>query len=484
MALNCAALTKLADPRGRRRLMADPALRWSRPSKALAPTPSYAERDRLAADMIATYCGYANASCSVGLALAGGAVSPDTPLPADVALYAAASTRQPAAAHVAAFASALAHHRVAHAFLEGSGTACGVAKTRFGDACPFLAAETSSSRPWADAAAVRRVVATDAWLRNLSSRPPNHWVDALEFSELGPEMLGTTKVARRATLVRRDGRRVPVVTKRGRREPTSGLSAACVAMQLELEVLALELLAGRRGVPKMSAAWYDEGNLVYAVADGGAPLGTCAGRACRVSQAFDAAAAQSPLGLLRSLTECFATWALAGFYLSDLTPVQFCMVGGDVTLIDAPKPFRSGLFEFAAISRPGLEKCDATNVAQVHTAALASKPPPVCTKNRDCPHARKGRCQNDERRTDARCAPEERGACVRGRCAPLTARSQVYALAAQPWLFPRVSRFVEPTLRAPLARLAANMTQTDPMRRPAFSDVLGVLDALRRGESG
>ena len=491
-----------SDCAGRRRLRRDPASLWVRASRDLSPTPSAAERRRRARDVGAPLCASAsNASCrGLRTALVEDAAPAsgydDVRVPADVALYLATKASYEGAPeswerHVATFASAQTRHRRGHAHLEGTGTSCGVAKAPFAGACPAPLASAAVADVRGTGDQVARVTAANEWLSGRGEAPA-HWTVTGPSRDLVLEpvapWLGTTKSAQAARL-RLDGSRyADVVIKRGRDRAASGLAPECVRYVTELELLALELLSGEAGAPRLIGAWRDgaTAGLTYVVERPGASLGACGNATCAMSDAYLDAARRRPVDLVRGFVAAYAAFAeVGGFYLSDLTPAQFTLDPRSlaVSLIDAPRSFRSGLAEYFSSTRPGYRECDAVNVASVFTMdGVATARGRTCRKSRDCPKQRRRRCADASGKTDARCPPELRGRCVEALCVPLSDKSQVYDVAARPWLLPLILKLApdDGTTRA-LAAIASRMTRPDPDDRPAFSDVLRELDALVAG---
>ena len=110
---------------------------------------------------------------------------------------------------------------------------------------------------------------------------------------------------------------------------------------LYLEMVYLEALRGRPGIPELLGAWWDGPHVVIVVADGGGAIGEGppgVGTAPNVmTAAFDARARNQPLALARSVLECFGSWAL-DFFQDDLKAQQFTMdAHGTVFMVDGPK---------------------------------------------------------------------------------------------------------------------------------------------------
>ena len=109
---------------------------------------------------------------------------------------------------------------------------------------------------------------------------------------------------------------------------------------------------GAPGVPTLYGGWFHDGALSYVVQRAGVPLM----RDGVFHPSWDAAARDSgsvfsgekSATLMKSILRCFAAFAGAGFYESDLKVHQFAFEPRTlrVYLIDAPRSFRSGLAEF------------------------------------------------------------------------------------------------------------------------------------------
>ena len=172
-------------------------------------------------------------------------------------------------------------------------------------------------------------------------------------------------------------------------------------------------------MPTLYGGWFHDGALSYVVQRAGAPLmpGT------RHSY-WDSAAASRPAALMRSILRCFAAFAGAGFYESDLKVHQFAFEPKtlDVFLIDAPRSFRSGLAEFYNTSRPAYQRCDGARQDYMMTMAYVNSPPVKCRDHSACPRVRRSRRTN----------PEAKGRCDDGICAELSEKSLVYDAGRAP----------------------------------------------------
>ena len=361
----------------------------------------------------------------------------------------------------------------------------------------FLATEGRLSTPVnvtlrGAADGVARVAETMQWLAAATTGepPPARWAvrgptPALSLDpDSGGPWFGMFKIAYPGRLRLAQGEAVDVVVKRGRRRLDSA-AAECVQYSVALEILYLELMAGETGVPHFYGGWQDQdSSLSYVVQRPGVVFGTCANATCPMSDVYLDAAKRRPLQLLRGVVAAYAAFAEGGgFFLHDPAPTQFVIDPATLAiyLIDAPRSFHSGLAELFAAAWPGYRRCDAYRVSDIFTmdSVQAVSRGLTCHKSRECPRKRKKFCVNSERKTDARCPPEAHGRCAAGRCMPLTDKSQVYDVAAQPWLFLLVlSLVVDDDIRRELAALASRMTQLDPEDRPTFSDVLHTIDAI------
>ena len=109
---------------------------------------------------------------------------------------------------------------------------------------------------------------------------------------------------------------------------------------LYLELMFMEALRDKPGIPELMGAWFEsDGSLTYVVKDVGEPIGGGqGGHNTSLSKAFKKRATETPLALARSLLACFQSWASVGFLLDDFRANQFMMdAQGQIYLVDGPK---------------------------------------------------------------------------------------------------------------------------------------------------
>ena len=112
-------------------------------------------------------------------------------------------------------------------------------------------------------------------------------------------------------------------------------------------------------------------------------------------------------------------------------------------------------------------------------------PPRGCRADDDCPatlrfHCCCGPCRSrsgcrlpcDENSTGA---PEAAGACVAGTCAPITAKTHAFDVAARSYLLPLALAHATGRDAARLRALVADHRAADPDRRPSLGEALARL---------
>ena len=242
-----------------------------------------------------------------------------------------------------------------------------------------------------------------------------------------------------------------------------------------LELVYLEALRGRPGVPRLFGAWADGPHVWWAVADAGEPLaaaGEGRGRTRAVAgERYRSLATKEPLAAARALLACFDSFSGAGFFLDDFKPQQFAVRGGAIALVDGPSLLgASALGRYVSRTAPGCKN-------------VLAAAPAACAVDGDCPRTKAHHACAAERDCErgSRGAPEARGLCrgapVPG-CAALSARTHVYDVASRPWLLPFIIATAEDRAAAAvLARLAEAMRAPDARDRPSFPDLLAALNA-------
>ena len=352
--------------------------------------------------------------------------------------------------------------------------------------------DASNATTWA------RVVAVDAWLRRGGPQPA-HWA-ARGRGALGdgwaPLSNASAKTVWRTTL----GGTSPVVVKAlvdharsyGSAHSRDHAREAHVT-EIASEILYLELCRGLPGVPALHGGWLDAaGRPSYVVAAAGDRITTSpVGR-------YAALARSRPLDLAAALLECF--WSFSergGFFLDDFALSQFAYavgsdeaVGSDgaitVSLVDAPK-----------ILAPSPAYDLLSSFPRPHAIDAAPRP---CAGGDACPISHRSHCCCCEGgggspcapppcKAGSRGAPESKGLCKKGLCAPLSSATHAFDVAARAWALPfvtaasgrgksRDARRATAFLKDLTRRLAAY----DAASRPSLSDALGAVARFRRGD--
>ncbi|KAH8077160.1 hypothetical protein JL720_10122 [Aureococcus anophagefferens] len=228
-------------------------------------------------------------------------------------------------------------------------------------------------------------------------------------------------------------------------------------------------LRGRRGVPLLLGGWLERGLPTLVVADAGRSLaagrtvtanGASAGdsRKLNIDGGYAALARAEPLALAVAILECFESFAgVGGLFLEDFRSDQFAYAADPVSfaLVDGPRPLDD--------DRP--RRWSSRSDAPRPCAADADCPPTrayhcccrgVSRDDRGCA-AGAGPCHCDANTT---AAPEAAGLCRRGTCAPITAQTHAFDVAADLAAGPR-----PPGGARAAARLLADMRAADG--RPA-----------------
>ena len=267
---------------------------------------------------------------------------------------------------------------------------------------------------------------------------------------------------------------------------------------LYLEMVYLEALRGRPGIPELLGAWWDGLHVVLVVADGGEAIGegpSGVGTAPNVmTAAFDARARNQPLALARSILECFGSWAL-DFLQDDLKAQQFTMdAHGTVFMVDGPKvapdrPLGRAIHEAWGKKVHHGSKGD-------HGALDGAKH--ECKRDADCPFTK----ESHSCRGAGTCAPGTRGAPeARGKChnthyqqgpqhsqhhhlhhcVPLSEKTHVYDVANRPWLLPYIAaKAADPAAGEFLRSLIRLAGRGRPEDRPSFKELVDRIDAFAK----
>ena len=128
------------------------------------------------------------------------------------------------------------------------------------------------------------------------------------------KQIGHASKAKVVYRARVDGR--PVIVKQNRKSGDGG------GTTLYMELVYLESLRGRPGVPELLGAWWEASRLTYATVDGGEPI-SAEVPPLRTGAEVRDMGPKRPLRLARSLLACFWSWASAGWFLDDFKDHQF-----------------------------------------------------------------------------------------------------------------------------------------------------------------
>ena len=281
-----------------------------------------------------------------------------------------------------------------------------------------------------------------------------------------------------------------VVVKRARRDAkpkrrdAEKRAHALALAHAKDELAFLEGLRGRRGVPLLLGGWLERGLPTLVVADAGRSLaagrtvtanGASAGdsRKLNIDGGYAALARAKPLALAVAILECFESFAgVGGLFLEDFRADQFAYAAEPVSfaLVDGPRPLDD--------DRP--RRWTARSDAPRPCAADADCPPThayhcccrgVSRDDRGCAAAA-GPCHCDANTT---AAPEAAGICVAGACAPITAQTHAFDVAARSYLLPLALAHATGRDAARLRALVADLRAADPDRRPSLGEALARL---------
>ena len=286
----------------------------------------------------------------------------------------------------------------------------------------------------------------DAWFRG--GPPPRHWTATLPNNYRGGALLGQGTVKKAFAVPNR----TDVVLK-------TRVMHGGARQQTWAEVLYLEFLRGKAGVPKLHGAWQEKRSVYYVVQRLSVPLVENS----EPSAAWLKTCRARPLETAVSLIEGVRSFADAGFFDAEhsLDGREFSLGedGAGVYLIDAPEP---------------LHNSPIRNVVDwalrgTWTDRNATKDG-TCVADEDCPrlreHARGERVPGHKR-----AAREARGWCRNGRCVGVDVRAHVYDLATRAWALPLIlaeGQFSSQKAKQRLEQLIKRMRSEAPEDRPSL----------------
>ena len=294
--------------------------------------------------------------------------------------------------------------------------------------------------------AVARTASVAAWFRG--GPPPRHWTATLPNNYRGGALLGQGTVKKAFAVPNR----TDVVLK-------TRVMHGGARQQTWAEVLYLEFLRGKAGVPKLHGAWQEKRSVYYVVQRLSVPLVENS----EPSAAWLKTCRARPREAAVSLIEGVRSFADAGYFDAEhsLDGREFSLGedGAGVYLIDAPEP---------------LHNSPIRNVVDwalrgMWTDRNATKDG-TCVADEDCPrlreHARGERVPGHKR-----AAREARGWCRNGRCVGVDSRAHVYDLATRAWALPLIlaeGRFSSQKAKQRLEQLIKRMRSEAPEDRPSL----------------
>ena len=251
---------------------------------------------------------------------------------------------------------------------------------------------------------------------------------------------------------------------------------------LRREALYLEYLRGQPGIPTLYGAYFAEGGSLHLVVErcgngtiGGDRLRKRTERQ-RLDRGYEEMAAAHPLGVALAWIRLFRSFAeRGGFLLVGFKPSQFAYGtrpdgSPALWLIDGPEP-NAGPLADAFARREGW-----TTRRQ------------CCCESERCELAAKAHARSAPAVIRGTSAPESRGVCgaasgTTTKCAPITDKTHAYDLGARAWLLPRLVTWAKSRLSLDDSRAATLLeevvrrcTRVEPRDRPAFDDLLALLD--------
>lgn len=328
---------------------------------------------------------------------------------------------------------------------------------------------------------LKRVGDVHRWLSNetLTHPTPSHWTvnSAISLRDgwMGHGLSsGSHKRVYQAHL--EDAHQpIPVVVKRSTRDGPQ------TEPRVHAEILYLEHLRCKAGVPFLYGGWAENGTVHYVVQHAGSLIGGGL-QVVHLSASYLQAAARYPFELAGALLRCFQSFGEGGYFLEDFLPKQFALQrptgeGVAVYLVDGPKVLSGPVYDLLS-SEPQKFKKALWSARQ------------SCRADRDCPATKWSHCccltGSEACPRGSVGAPEAQGQCnfadatvgtnspnAAGRCAAISERTVLFDVAGKSWLLPRLA-LVDPVLE----RLIAPMREQRAEARPSFGQVLQALEML------
>ena len=293
--------------------------------------------------------------------------------------------------------------------------------------------------------AVARTTSVAAWFRG--GPPPRHWVATLPNDYRGGASLGQGTFKKAFSVLNR----TDVVLK-------TRVMHGGARQQTWAEVLYLEFLRGKAGVPKLHVAWQEKRSVYYVVQRLSVPLVENS----EPSAAWLKTCRARPLEAAVSLIEGVRSFADAGYFDAEhfLDGRKFALSeDGAVYLVDAPEPLAtSPVRNVVDWALRGMWKD--RNATKDGT----------CVADKDCPRLRE-QARGERVPGHKRAARETEGWCRNGRCAGIDARAHVYDLATRAWALPLIlaeGRFSSQKAKQRLEQLIKRMRSEAPEDRPSL----------------
>ena len=293
--------------------------------------------------------------------------------------------------------------------------------------------------------AVARTASVAAWFRG--GPPPRHWTATLPNNYRGGALLGQGTFKKAFSVLNR----TDVVLK-------TRVMHGGARQQTWAEVLYLEFLRGKAGVPKLHVAWREKRSVYYVVQRLSVPLVENS----EPSAAWLKTCRARPLEAAVSLIEGVRSFADAGYFDAEhfLDGRKFALSeDGAVYLVDAPEP----------LATSPIRNVVDWALRGTWTDRNATKDG-TCVADEDCPrlreHARGERVPGHKR-----AAREARGWCRNGRCVGVDVRAHVYDLATRAWALPLIlaeGQFSSQKAKQRLEQLIKRMRSEAPEDRPSL----------------
>ena len=293
--------------------------------------------------------------------------------------------------------------------------------------------------------AVARAASVAAWFRG--GPPPRHWTATLPINYRGGTLLGQGMVKKAFAVPNR----TDVVLK-------TRVMHGAARQQTWAEVLYLEFLRGKAGVPKLHGAWQETRSVYYVVQRLSVPLVENS----EPSAAWLKTCRARPLDAAVSLIESVRSFADAGYFDAEhfLDGRKFALSkDGAVYLVDAPEPLATS---------PVRNVVDWA-LRGIWTDRNATEDG-TCVADEDCPRLRE-HARGEHVPGHKRAAREARGWCRNGGCAGVDARAHVYDLATRAWALPLIleeGRFSSQKAKQRLEELIKRMRSEAPEDRPSL----------------